>query len=70
MEFENTAIALLDGKEYNRTTIGGDADHKNIDQHLDPAVADINARLRKIRFKAPAGQHKIAITFVHQILLE
>ena len=29
MEFENTVIALLDGKEFYRTTIGGEADHKN-----------------------------------------
>ena len=32
MEFENTVIALLDGKEFYRTTIGGEADHKAIDQ--------------------------------------
>ncbi len=57
MEFENTVIALLDGKEFYRTTIGGDADHKAIDQRLDPAVEEINGRLRKIRFRAPVGQH-------------
>ena len=62
MEFENTVIALLDGKEFYRTTIGGDADHKAIDQRLDPAVEEINGRLRKIRFKRPgraaqAGGH-------------
>ena len=70
MEFENTVIALLDGKEFYRTTIGGDADHKAIDQTLDPAVEEINGRLRKIRFKAPAGQHKLAITFVHRSFAE
>jgi Protein of unknown function (DUF1592)/Protein of unknown function (DUF1588)/Protein of unknown function (DUF1595)/Protein of unknown function (DUF1585)/Protein of unknown function (DUF1587) len=70
MEFENTVIALLDGKEFYRTNIGGDADHKAIDQKLDPAVEEINGRLRKIRFKAPAGQHKLAITFVHRSFAE
>jgi hypothetical protein len=70
MEFENTVIALLDGKEFYRTTIGGDADHKAIDQRLDPAVEEINGRLRKIRFKAPAGQHKLAITFVQRSFAE
>jgi mono/diheme cytochrome c family protein len=70
MEFENTVIALLDGKEFYRTNIGGAADHKNIDQNLDPAVEAINNRLRKIRFKAPAGQHKLAITFVHRTFAE
>src|SRR5687767_6942449 len=70
MEFENTVIALLDGVEFYRTTIGGDADHKAIDQTLDPAVEAINGRLRKIRFKATQGQHKLAITFVHRSFAE
>jgi mono/diheme cytochrome c family protein len=70
MEFENTVVALLDGKEFYRTTIGGEADHKAIDQRLDPAVEEINNRLRKIRFMAPAGQHKLAVTFVHRSFAE
>jgi hypothetical protein len=70
MEFENTVIALLDGREFYRTTIGGEADHKAIDQTLDPAVERINNRLRKIRFNATAGQHKLAITFVHRSFAE
>jgi hypothetical protein len=70
MEFENTVIALLDGKEFYRTNIGGEADHKAIDQKLDPAVAEINGRLRKIRFKATQGQHKLAITFVQRSFAE
>lgn len=70
MEFENTVIALLDGKEFYRTNIGGEEDYKAIDQTLDPAVERINGRLRKIRFHAPAGQHKIAITFVHRSFAE
>jgi len=70
MEFENTVIALLDGKEFYRTTIGGEADHKAIDQRLDPAVEEINGRLRKIRFQATAGQHKLGITFVHRSFAE
>jgi mono/diheme cytochrome c family protein len=70
MEFENTVIALLDGKEFYRTTIGGDADHKAIDQRLDPAVEEINGRLRKIRFHTTQGQHKLAITFVHRSFAE
>ena len=70
MEFVNTVIALLDGKEFYRTTIGGEADHKAIDQRLDPAVEEINGRLRKIRFRATQGQHKLAITFVHRSFAE
>ena len=70
MEFENTVIALLDGKEFYRTNIGGEADHKAIDQRLDPAVEEINGRLRKIRFRATQGQHKLAITFLHRSFAE
>ncbi len=70
MEFENTVIVLLDGREFYRTTIGGEADHKAIDQRLDPAVEEINGRLRKIRFKATQGQHKLAVTFVHRSFAE
>ena len=61
---------MLDGKEFYRTNIGGEADHKAIDQTLDPAVEEINGRLRKIRFKATAGQHKLAITFLHRSFAE
>ena len=70
MEFENTVIALLDGKEFYRTSIGGDADHKAIDQRLDPAVEEINGRLRKIHFRAAQGQHKLAITFLQRSYAE
>jgi mono/diheme cytochrome c family protein len=70
MEFENTVIALLDGQEFYRTTIGGEEDHKAIDQTLDPAVERINNRLRKIRFHSTAGQHKIGITFLHRSYAE
>jgi len=70
MEFENTVIVLLDGAEFYRTTIGGEVDHKAIDQRLDPAVEEINGRLRKIRFRATAGQHKLAVTFLHRSFAE
>ncbi len=32
MEFANTVVALLDGKEFYRTTVGGERDQKAIDQ--------------------------------------
>ncbi|MEO8465009.1 MAG: DUF1592 domain-containing protein [Gammaproteobacteria bacterium] len=70
MEFENTVIVLLDGEEFYRTTIGGERDHKAIDQTLDPAVEEINGRLRRIKFMAMAGQHKLAVTFVHRSFAE
>jgi hypothetical protein len=70
MEFENTVLVLLDGHEIYRTNVGGEADHKAIDTRLDPAVEEINNRLRKIRFAATAGQHDLAVTFVHRSFAE
>jgi hypothetical protein len=70
MEFENTVVALLDGVEFYRTTIGGEKDHKWIDQILDDAVAQINERLRGIRFHATAGQHTVTVTFVQRTMAE
>jgi mono/diheme cytochrome c family protein len=70
MEFRNTVVALLDGKEFYRTDIGGDADQKSIDQLQDPAVAEINGRLRNIKFHTTAGQHRIAVTFLKRSFAE
>ncbi len=70
MEFRNTVIALLDGKEFWRTTIGGEEDHKSIDQRLDDGVSRINGRLKDIHFHATAGQHKVAVTFLRRSYAE
>jgi hypothetical protein len=70
MEFENTVVALLDGQEFYRTVIGGELDHKWIDQILDDAVASINSRLKGIRFYATAGQHTVTVTFVQRTMAE
>ncbi|MEJ1963644.1 MAG: DUF1592 domain-containing protein [Gammaproteobacteria bacterium] len=70
MEFENTVIALLDGKEFWRTQLGGEEDHKAIDQKLDDAVARINGRLKDIKFHATAGQHTVAVTFLRRSYAE
>jgi hypothetical protein len=70
MEFSNTVVALLDGKEFYRTAIGGERDQKAIDQTQEKAVEEINKRIRDIRFQAPAGQHTIAVAFVKRSNLE
>jgi len=70
LEFENTVIALLDGKEIWRTQLGGEEDHKAVDQKLDDAVARINGRLKDIRFNATAGQHTVAVTFLRRSYAE
>ncbi|MCC6630598.1 MAG: DUF1592 domain-containing protein [Gammaproteobacteria bacterium] len=70
MEFENTLVALLDGREIFRTTVGGNVDQKAIDQTQEKAVEEINARVRDIRFHAPAGQHRIAVTYLKRANIE
>jgi hypothetical protein len=70
MEFQNTVIALLDGKEFWRTQLGGEEEHKSIDQNLDDTIAKINGRLKDIRFTATAGQHTVAITFLRRSYAE
>jgi hypothetical protein len=66
MEYDNTVVALLDGKEIFRTHIGGHRDDRAIDQKQQTAVEAINGRLRNIRFHATEGPHRIAITFLHR----
>jgi mono/diheme cytochrome c family protein len=70
MEFDNTVIALLDGKEIYRTNIGGDEDQKSIDLYQQPSVQSINSRLKNIKFYATAGQHHIAVTFLKRSYAE
>ena len=70
MNFENHVIATLDGKKFWETHVGGEEDMKSIDQKQDPAVDAINKRLKGVRFKAKAGPHKVAVTFVHRTFAE
>ncbi len=70
MEFSSTVVALLDGREFYRTDIGGERDQKAIEQTQEKAVEEINARLRDIRFQAPAGQHRIAVAFLKRSSIE
>jgi mono/diheme cytochrome c family protein len=70
LEHVNTLVALLDGKEFFRTTIGGEGDIKAIDQLQDPAVDAINKRLKNVRFQAKEGVRKVAVTFLERTLAE
>jgi hypothetical protein len=70
MEFENTVIALLDGREFFRTVIGGPEHLKAIDQGQDPAADEINKRLKDIRFHARAGTRRVTVTFLQRSMAE
>src|SRR5690606_18826404 len=64
MEFENTLIVTVDGREVYRTTVGGEEDQKAIDQNGVSAVDRINQRLTDIRFDATAGPHEVVVAFL------
>ena len=69
-EFTHTLIATLDGVKFFEMDIGGGEQLKAIDQIGDPAVDEINSRLKDIRFTATAGPHKLAVTFVQRSFAE
>lgn len=69
-EFTHTLIATLDGVRFLELEIGGGEDLRAIDQIGDPAVDEINSRLKNIRFTATAGPHRLAVTFVQRSFAE
>ena len=70
MEFENTVLVTLDGKEIYRTVVGGDAHMKRYDQEPAGAFDFINSGLKNIRFDAKAGPHKLGVTFLRRTFAE
>ena len=70
MEFENPLVVTLDNKLVYETVIGGEEDMKLYDQVQNGALDRVNARLKKIRFFAPAGPHKIGVAFKRRTFAE
>src|SRR6185503_5417966 len=70
MEFENPLVVTLDNKVVYETVIGGEEDMKAYDQVQNGALDRVNARLKKIRFNATAGPHKIGVTFRRRTFAE
>jgi len=69
-EFTHTVIATLDGERFFEMDVGGGDKLKAIDQIGDPAVDEMNAKLKNIQFAATAGPHKLAVTFIHRSFAE
>lgn len=69
-EFTHTVIATLDGERFFEMDVGGGDNLKAIDQIGDPAVDEMNAKLKNIPFAATAGPHKLAVTFIHRSFAE
>ena len=70
MEFENPVVVTLDNKLVYETVIGGEEDMKLYDQVQNGALDRVNARLKKIRFSATAGPHKIGVAFKRRTFAE
>ena len=70
MEFENPLVVTLDNKLVYETVIGGEEDMKLYDQVQNGALDRVNARLKKIRFFATAGPHRIGVTFKRRTFAE
>jgi mono/diheme cytochrome c family protein len=70
MEFENPVVVTLDNKLVYETVIGGEEDMKLYDQVQNGALDRVNARLKKIRFFASAGPHKIGVSFKRRTFAE
>jgi mono/diheme cytochrome c family protein len=70
MEFENPLVVTVDNKLIYETVIGGEEDMKLYDQVQNGALDRVNARLKKIRFFAAAGPHKIGVAFKRRTFAE
>ena len=70
MEFENPLVVTLDNKIVYETVIGGEEDMKLYDQVQNGALDRVNARLKKIRFFATAGPHRIGVAFKRRTFAE
>jgi mono/diheme cytochrome c family protein len=70
MEFENPLVVTLDNKVVYETVIGGEEDMKAYDQVQNGALDRVNARLKKIRFSATAGPHRIGVAFKRRTFAE
>src|SRR5205823_5069695 len=70
MEYENPLVVTLDNRLVYETVIGGEEDMKLYDQVQNGALDRVNARLKKIRFFATAGPHKIGVAFKRRTFAE
>ncbi|MGH8217074.1 MAG: DUF1592 domain-containing protein [Steroidobacteraceae bacterium] len=70
LEFQNRLVASLDGKPFWQGVYGGTEQHQAIAEKQDRAVDAINATLKHIKFRATAGPHVIAVTFVNRDFAE
>ena len=71
-EHRNTLIVTVDGRLVYSTNIGGEetGDLRRIDQDQGPAVTDMNARLKNIRFAVKAGPRLVSVAYLFRSFME
>jgi hypothetical protein len=69
-EHLNTLVATIDGRKFFELDIGGGKDLEALDKLGQPAVNEINARLKNIPFTATAGTHRVGVAFRHRSFAE
>jgi len=69
-EHVNTLVATIDGRKFFELDIGGGKDLEMLDKLGQPAVNEINGRLKNIPFTTTAGTHRVGVTFRHRSFAE
>ena len=70
LEYRHKVLLFIDDEEVWSHDVGGDADMREVDQQLAPAIAELNSELQGIMIPISAGQHKVALTFMARSLVE
>ena len=70
LEYRHKVLLFIDDEEVWSHDVGGDADMREVDQQLAPAIAELNSALQGIMIPVSAGQHKVALTFMARSLVE
>ncbi len=70
LEYRNTLIVTVDGKQVFEASLGGEEDQRAVDKDLMPAARKIQDRFRNIRIAVPAGTHAVGVAFLGRSLAQ
>ncbi len=63
-------IVTVDGHRVFQAQLGGPDDQRAVDVDQATGISAINDRFRNIRFKVPAGKHRLGVTFIQKTAAE
>ncbi len=67
---ENTLVVTLDDAKVYQNTLGGKEDLAAVDVKQAVGVGAVNDRFKSIRFRAPAGPHRVGVTYLEKTAAE